>query len=58
MKKKGAFSCHINQLIVLLTYHNSHMIKTNNKEEEQKVLDEINHDIESYRTKTIKTQTK
>jgi len=34
------------------------MIKTNNKEEEQKVLDEINHDIESYRTKTIKTQIK
>jgi hypothetical protein len=58
MKKKDTFSCHINQLIVLLTYHNSHMIKTNNKEEEQTVLDEINHDIESYSTKMTKTQLK
>ena len=58
MKKKDTFSCHINQLIVLLTYHNSHMLKTNNKEEEQTVLDEINHDIESYSTKMTKTQLK
>lgn len=58
MKKKDAFSCHINQLIVLLTYHNSHMIKTNNKEEEQTVLDQISQTIKSYSTKMTKTQLK
>jgi len=57
-EKKDTFSCHINQLITLLTYHNSHMLKTNNKEEEQIVLDKINHDIESYSTKMTKTQLK
>jgi hypothetical protein len=34
------------------------MLKTNNKEEEQTVLDEINHDIESYSTKMTKSQLK
>jgi hypothetical protein len=58
MKKKDTFSCHINQLIVLLTYHNSHMIKTNNKEEEQTVLDQISQTIKSYSTKMTKTQLK
>jgi len=58
MKKKDTFSCHINQLIVLLTYHNSHMLKTNNKEEEQKVLDQISQTIKSYSTKMTKSQLK
>lgn len=34
------------------------MLKTKNKEEEQIVLDKINHDIESYSTKMTKTQLK
>jgi len=34
------------------------MLKTNNKEEEQTVLDEINHDIKSYSTKMTKSQLK
>lgn len=58
MKKKDTFSCHINQLIVLLTYHNSHMLKTNNKEEEQKVLDQISQTIKSYSAKMTKSQLK
>jgi len=58
MKKKDTFSCHINQLIVLLSYHNSHMLKTNNKEEEQIILDKINDDIESDSTKMTKSQLK
>ena len=34
------------------------MLKTNNKEEEQIVLDKINDDIESYSTKMTKSQLK
>jgi hypothetical protein len=34
------------------------MIKTNNKEEEQTVLDQISQTIKSYSTKMTKTQLK
>ena len=58
MKKKDIFAIHTNQLITLLTCYNSHMLKANNENEEQKVLDEINKAIESYHTKMTKTRLK
>ena len=51
MKKKHLFSIHTNQLITLLTCHNSHMLKAANQKDEQIALDEINKAIKSYHTK-------
>jgi hypothetical protein len=58
MKKKFIFSCLANELITLLSCYNCHMLKANNKEEEQTALEEIDKAIKSYYKKITKTQLK